>query len=80
MSEVTWLICQDKSTFTNNRIAYCFDCGKSVQFRPHAPKDALKICVQCAIKRMDSEIGEPEIFMTNESLKEIKEFIKAKEN
>ncbi len=38
----------DPDFFPDNQTGSCAHCGHAIYFRPHAPKQPTKICVQCA--------------------------------
>ena len=40
--------------FPDNKTGPCFVCGWTVQYRPHASKDWVLICVQCFEDRVTS--------------------------
>lgn len=37
--------------FDDNVVGKCNDCGRDVQFRPHAPKEPTRVCVECVSDR-----------------------------
>ena len=37
---------------SDNCVGKCF-CGKGIQYRPHARKDVMKLCVSCALLRLN---------------------------
>lgn len=43
------------SPFTDNLTGACADCGHRIIFRPHAPPDLPRICIQCAVRRLPAE-------------------------
>lgn len=50
-----FMICvfaEQKTTFTDNLFDFCStpECGKKIQYRPHAPRGIKKICHECAAK------------------------------
>ena len=47
----TTLVCSlvtSPLTFPDNRTGKCCECGRLVQFRPHAPRRARLLCMACA--------------------------------
>ena len=36
------------SPFSDDICGYCVTCGRSIRYRPHAPKRPPKICLKCA--------------------------------
>jgi hypothetical protein len=38
----------------DNLTGPCHDCGKQLQWRPHAPKQPPKLCRPCAMVRMEN--------------------------
>ncbi len=39
----------------DNIYTNCVDCGCAITHRPHAPKKPDKVCIACAIKRLEKE-------------------------
>jgi len=36
----------------DNRVGKCAECGRLVEYRPHAPKNRILRCMQCAVPLM----------------------------
>lgn len=45
----------DEGMFKDNVRARCPECGHMIYYRPHNPKRPPKICMQCAMSRIDDE-------------------------
>jgi uncharacterized protein (DUF983 family) len=52
--EIDFVVCmradEDPQYFTDNLRGVCSRCGAAIIFRPYAPKEPEKICVQCAME------------------------------
>ena len=62
-------------TLRDNKIGVCAGCGRSIQFRPHAPPKARKMCVGCVLPMLDvtDEVG-----ITEETRAELIDYFKGK--
>lgn len=66
--------------FDDNQTGKCA-CGQSIMWRPHAPLDIKKVCIDCAImySREDEKKGEkPHIAATPSTWSEIQKFFGGK--
>lgn len=53
------------SPFDDNVIAQCADCHCEIIHRPYAPKTPPKVCVPCAMKRLDAEGSDDAVTLVN---------------
>ena len=50
---------QEQDQFkADNIYTTCADCGKNITHRPHAPKKPAKVCMPCAVIRMQKDAEE----------------------
>lgn len=50
---------QEQEQFkADNIYTHCADCQKPITHRPHAPQKPPKVCMPCAILRMQADTGE----------------------
>jgi hypothetical protein len=40
--------------FADNMTGPCADCGMVLQWRPHSPKRPPKVCMECAMERVEA--------------------------
>jgi len=71
-----YIVCGNQSYYSDDVWDKCCECGDKVVHRPHAPKDVKKICLKCVMFMNDSQ---PEIHMTEETKKDVDEFLKRME-
>lgn len=65
------LVCASRSQYFGDDIqARCARCGGPIVYRPHAPVDAVKVCMPCAGIMLDQSSGPIEVDVTNETLTE----------
>ncbi len=43
---------------STNVYTRCHDCRRAITHRPHVPKIPPKVCIECAMKRLDKESEE----------------------
>ena len=58
MSDEMILICARVSRHVllpNNLAGHCAECGSTVQFRPHAPRNVRLRCVECAVDMIEPD-------------------------
>lgn len=41
--------------FDDDIFTVCADCGRAIRHRPHAPKKPPKVCINCALQRLEQE-------------------------
>ena len=62
-------------TYRDNKIGVCAGCGRPIQYRPHAPSKATKMCVGCVLPMLDST---DEVGITEETKADLIAFLKTK--
>lgn len=56
--------------FTDDLYGKCSDCERKIRYRPHAPKNVIRICVECFDKRFAGQ--EVTVETTEETVRELK--------
>jgi hypothetical protein len=61
--EADFVVCMrvgegDETMFGDNQRGRCADCNHAIYYRPHNPKKPPKICMQCALARIDQPEGD----------------------
>ena len=46
------LICAETGNYPDDVPGECNECGKKIVYRPHAPKDVLRLCLGCGLSEM----------------------------
>lgn len=61
-----------ETQFTDNEYGECSECAAPIMWRPHAPKNAPKVCIACGKKAIDkdSDDGLPIDFISSEKTRE----------
>ncbi len=49
---MTILVCGPTSYFPDDVHGKCDVCGKAIVYRPHAPKDVKRLCLDCLLKEV----------------------------
>ena len=62
-------------TYRDNKIGVCTGCGRSIQYRPHAPSKARKMCVGCVLPMLDAT---DQIGITKETVADLVAYFKSK--
>jgi hypothetical protein len=70
------LVCSRLTTpliFADNERGVCAECGRAIQFRPHAPRHMQRVCMACALPRMEAGAakGELEVTVTPTTVAEV---------
>lgn len=68
------LVCGYKgpSSFEDNMDGNCEICGREIMWRPHSPQNTVKLCIPCALKKIEEADEEPEMMVTEETVEEIR--------
>ena len=68
------VVCMPTPTpeFPDNLQGNCHDCGRVIYYRPYNEKATVKICIDCASKRMDEGKLDEDANISNRFIKEIK--------
>lgn len=53
---VVCILAEPELRFPDNLVGHCTQCGRLVQFRPHAPKTPPKVCIECVMPKMQEEL------------------------
>jgi hypothetical protein len=61
--------------FPDNETGKCAECGRLVEYRPHAPKNRILRCMQCALPMIED--GD-EIGTTPRMVADVKEYYRKK--
>lgn len=49
------LVCASEGYFADDEHGSCADCGAPIVWRPHAPTEAVRLCLACVLKRMEAQ-------------------------
>jgi hypothetical protein len=52
--EADYYVCvpaEFESPYSDNLTGACAECGRPIQFRPHAPVKPKKVCMECGMER-----------------------------
>jgi len=61
-----FLMCGPISSFADDVHTTCATCGTPIVHRPHAPADAVPMCMGCTLEAMAAEDGPPGRFVVTE--------------
>ena len=55
------LICAETGSFPDDVHGECARCAKKIVYRPHAPQEAVRLCVSCGLSEVEAARmkGEP---------------------
>jgi hypothetical protein len=68
---MTILVCSRTGHFADDVPARCATCDTPIVHRPHVNPDLVKMCVTCAADAMANSPTEPEIRVTEETVREV---------
>lgn len=64
------LVCSPVSYFVDDVRGRCADCGTDIVWRPHAPVEAVRVCLGCARVRVAAEDEAPDVRITDATRRE----------
>jgi len=59
----------------DNLTGKCAECGYRVQYRPHAPKRAIRVCMECWSDTLSPD-DNPEVTVTKRSLDDLRTWLR----
>lgn len=86
MADIDYVVCAllkdgQEPYYEDNIIGECKDCGRRIQWRPHAPMGPPRICTGCFTKKLDENPDEKHQFIVPNKVKqEVADYIKKKLN
>lgn len=66
----------------DNLIGICAECGETIQHRPHVPKEARKVCVECSVTTLAEMAGDGklDLVITPDTASELEAIFKKRHN
>ena len=64
-------------TMRDNKIGVCAGCGRPIQYRPHTPPKASKMCVGCVLPMIEAT---DEVAITKDTHADLIEYFKRSSN
>ena len=66
------LVCGTVSAFPDDLKGKCSGCDKDIIFRPHSPKEAVKVCIVCGVfGAIKAGVKIEDVIVTEQTKKEV---------
>lgn len=75
------LVCGQKgpSCFEDNMEGNCEICGREIMWRPHSPQNSVKLCIPCALEEIAGMDEEPEMVVTEATVRDMRKLMEGKD-